>query len=1272
MKQAPSIVSITLALAISACGRPGGPDAVRVSGGDASTRVTSQLACAPLQSSEPMPARSNITSSAPGTGSLSTYLTADLFQQDFNGVCGGCHFKGSNYLAVSLETFPDVITQKVIDRITSDDPQKFMPPAPLGKPYSKRDATDPVVKLVELLRAWLAQGKPPNQFSIGNAAVAPLDTADGGVTDAGSDASPSVPGLVDYGISPQLSAQLTNIGSCVPSQKIVAVNPQTMDHLDTVFAQATELPRTLAETDLVTFDSDTLARNGVISYAPAYPLWSDDAGKMRQIRVPRGTSIHFDKAAQRFEFPANTRAYKTFLKKVIDAHGNEGYRKIETRLIVARPDQVSADGTVTHTSLFGTYLWNADETAAELWQTRLNNGEANTFKDRVIGYYVNEPKAQEIIDTNPRNLDYTLQIENPGVLRHYAVPGSERCIQCHMGSPSRDFILGFTPLQVARRAEGGGLIEPAAADELTQLQRFIDYGLITGMNSPADVVPLEQTQAPRVPRNDYELSAQAYLLANCSHCHNPNGFPSIKAPELKDVLNFLPGSAPDAGVFQFPIDRMSPTRVRGFRQDVPIPYITPSLRDLPGVDARYAPKYETCLDNESRPADGWCAKKTQVVDFIDAPWRSLIYRNVDTPFDYVDDFTIFPHMPMNTAGYDCRASRVLGDWMVSIPATRIDADKQEDAITGNGVDSSPQPYREVTPDDPQFATAQAAAQKRLDAYHAGHRYNFCPNTIDIVDPSVLYGDRQTPADVPIYDKGTTATPQLRMPREGVPDRSHFVVTDATDPPGDWYPRGTNWPTALLAHEAVNAALEGDPVGLGNLRTVIDGLRTVSVTDPAYDDLTTEIPFGLWKVKPGCQFNGIPTAGSYQGAARPVWMDRIKADAQAPVYLQSPGAAVFANICVNCHGPQADARGLLADEISIMTGGLARVANFREGLFGPVGSEGKNRARLFGVDALGAAATALKADYPGLTWLYDNGTPADYGARYLAWMALGGTQKVLPPSLLQIVASTPVLGVSRGQLEPKGSPNMLQLVQELCTHVLLSNTNAHAADLASFFASRTIDWTSRTALVGDNGDAELWLRLCSLKNRPVVRVPIPFKGNGTWVDFVKNQGQTSDIYIQFDKSLFWGADADASAANPPYPAGAKVMNHRGGVDTGIKADNLFPLCVQEPPAGSEEHQAADTFLQAHPVGGAGGNVIPYCPAELFKTASDPDTGLMFRKWQLAYKKASEGVQYTDANQWAVKGAINAGVAVFKYLDQLSRGTVSPRPRYNQCERLAGAK
>ena len=101
---------------------------------------------------------------------------------------------------------------------------------------------------------------------------------------------------------------------------------------------------------------------GVFAYAPQYPLWSDGSGKLRYIRVPRGQSVKFHKDTQTWDIPPNTRFYKTFLKEVTDSEGNDRFRKIETRLIVARPDTTLADGTVQQNALFGTYVWNDDET----------------------------------------------------------------------------------------------------------------------------------------------------------------------------------------------------------------------------------------------------------------------------------------------------------------------------------------------------------------------------------------------------------------------------------------------------------------------------------------------------------------------------------------------------------------------------------------------------------------------------------------------------------------------------------------------------------------------------------------------------------------------------------------------------------------------------------------------------------------------------------------------------------------------------------------------
>jgi hypothetical protein len=342
------------------------------------------------------------------------------------------------------------------------------------------------------------------------------------------------------------------------------------------------LPLTLDQTDLFTFDSATLAEFGVVAYAPTYPLWTDDAGKLRHVRVPRGQSIRFDPETKHFVIPPNTRFYKTFLKEILTLDGTKRFRKIETRLIVSRPDGES---------LFGTYEWNDTETQATLVTSPLRGGEP--FTDILKILVIDEPKAAEVQKLKDagtiRNLTYELDQQH--AVRRYAIPGRERCIQCHQGSES--FILGFNPLQVNRRpcsaetlaAQGhceGGVLYPAGPDEVSQLERLIAYGVITDFDPETDRIRLEDPQgtaeAPRPFRTEQELVAQGYVLGNCAHCHNPLGYPTRLNPELGTLLDFLPSEK--GGLFGFPLERYSPRIKRGPAGDVVLPYITPSLRDI--------------------------------------------------------------------------------------------------------------------------------------------------------------------------------------------------------------------------------------------------------------------------------------------------------------------------------------------------------------------------------------------------------------------------------------------------------------------------------------------------------------------------------------------------------------------------------------------------------------------------------------------------------------------------------------------------------------------
>lgn len=1225
--------AVAAGVAGAGCTAPGGPGAttdwdwrpdagVGVAGPDATVGGgNSALTCVPASGAQPMPARGVVMSAASGGGDTKVF-TEDLFNL-FKGNCGGCHVAASlGNFHVTAGTFAQVVDQKVLAAITTDDPAKYMPPAGAGgAAFSGRSPLDPVVQLATLMGHWLAQGRPDGLFTV---------PGGGG---GGSSAS--------YMLPPQVGMRLTNIGDCVPGKAMVGTSESTIDAMDAFFADATALPETLAETDLTTLDGAALAELRVIAYSPQYPLWTDDAGKLRHVRVPRGQSIKFNAAAQSFDIPPNTRFYKTFLKKVIDADGSERYRKIETRVIVVRPDKVLPDGTNEPQALFGTYMWSDDEMSATLSNVTLNDHTG--FTDRLIEITLDEPRAQAIIDSKPANLKFALDV--PGLKRHYAVPGSQRCIQCHMGSPMGDFVLGFLPIQVARRPDGApGSYEPTGTDELTQLQRFIDYGIVTGISSPTDVLPLEKSQGDRKPRNDRELAAQAYLLGNCAHCHNPRGFPTVKSPDLKEVLDFMPSKV--GGVFQFPLERMSPLRGRGIDHDVPIPYITPSLREYPvGTRGQFGdnwtPKWVECnnVSDVNNPLYSplvrfFCPRRSKGVGHLAAPWRSLIYRNVDTPFMYADDFVIFPHMPMNSPGFDCRVTALMGDWMVSIPSVRKNPEIDEDAVplTGDATpyDTNPQPYREVLPTDPAYAKALEAADKRLAEYHASPRYAFCPDPSDIVDPAVVRaggGLPLVPVSETIYDP--VDHNKIVQPDVGVPVRAHFVVTDLTEPLGDWYPRRTKFDEVIVKGTVETNDLPVDldqrELELHARQHVLDALNESTLTPELRAFVLTEMPFGLWQEKAGCDFSKVPKVSSFAGEARPRWMASATAlPANAPVYMQTPAAAVFTNICVNCHGPRADSNGLLADALSNMTGGTGRVANFRKGLFGPEANPGANRTRIFGPFAK------------------EGVTGEDWAARYMAWMALGGTLVRIPEALLNIVATTRVLGVQRSpKLPVTASPNMLRLAQGLCMQTLLPAESGAAAKLDDyFFQHGTFDWSESTGLIDANADAQMWSRLCALGNRAVVRVPFV----RDWNDV---KPEISPVF-----SLYY---ADG------YPADAPVLDDRGRVVTGVRPDNTFPMCFPRP-ASAANQAVAEQYLETHKVGGPSGQRIPYCPDAWLKNPASPLEVVM-------NTMVTGGYELTDANRWAARGAVNAGLTVFLYLDRLVKGQAAPQPEYNHCEQLS---
>jgi len=565
--------------------------------------------------------------------------------------------------------------------------------------------------------------------------------------------------------------------------------------------------------------------------------------------------------------------------------------------------------------------------------------------------------------------------------------------------------------------------------------------------------------------------------------------------------------------------------------------------------------------------------------------------------------------------------------MVSIPALPKHPELTEDvpfdwaaATPPPFTEMDPQPYREVKPGDPDYENGVYQASKRLAAYRAGPRdKNYCPDTTDIVDLDVerSNGNQLIPLDAEVSG----------LPKENVPDRPHWITVDLTNPPGAWNPRRTDWKKILVDQDFSDedAATTADRLdALAAQKRVVKLLQDVTLPTQANDFLHQEVPFGIWRQKSGCSFDKIAKVGDFKSGdtahPRPRWMDIAKntpdgtaITADSPVYSALPGSLVFNMICVNCHGADADSGGRQAQTLAEMTGGTARVANFRVGLFGPFGTGGENRKAIFGSD--------------------------DVAARYLPWMALGGTKVRIPTPILNLVANTPVLGEPRKNISVT-SANMLQTAQALCR--LVGQLPAGSFDwmgLGELQVQAHLH-AKYGQLLTDVGDAELWTRLCTLNNPPPIHV-------------LTVAGDPGSYFLQV------GARGDYFAKN--FPANAPVGDSTGQIRTALTADNDSPWCVAESAdAGMQTWLHTQVALKAPGASASdAAPKLPICPAEFVKEANHLQGGA---------NDISGKYVYGDIDDWAARGAINAGQAVFVYLDRMISQGKGRDLRYDECEQL----
>jgi hypothetical protein len=172
--------------------------------------------------------------------------------------------------------------------------------------------------------------------------------------------------------------------------------------------------------------------------------------------------------------------------------------------------------------------------------------------------------------------------------------------------------------------------------------------------------------------------------------------------------------------------------------------------------------------------------------------------------------------------------------------------------------------------------------------------------------------------------------------------------------------------------------------------------------------STPFPYDYWDWKKECAF---PPDHEFPKELRRPWMfvgGDVLGQPKRPlgeVYFQRPGELIFTRVCSNCHGALADGSSGIAKALSQLSGTKIRVANLMEGMFGPMSEPNRNLLTF--------------------TALAKPGEPPDYGAaRYLVWLASGGTQVSFPHGFEGLLGDTSRYG-----------GNMLNVVRVECSKLL---------------------------------------------------------------------------------------------------------------------------------------------------------------------------------------------------------------------------------------------
>ncbi len=260
---------------------------------------------------------------------------------------------------------------------------------------------------------------------------------------------------------------------------------------------AVDNPKKLSQWSVIQAHDQVLTLAGDAQvYQLASPLFSDYAGKLRTLSLPKGAQVTLDADTDRFVYPVGTIITKTFYYRRAS-----GSQRAEFRLIKANQGAEFGvnDFSLSALTLIETrvlvkraggwaalpYVWDADQQDA-------------TFSP-----------AGALIRASLEDED---QSQAPQAFA-YLVPNQNQCAGCHVLDQATKAMLpiGPHPRHLATGlTQGDQLADWVASGALSRdgLQR------LTGLETNVDWRDANQPLKQR---------ARSYLDINCGHCHSPTG-----------------------------------------------------------------------------------------------------------------------------------------------------------------------------------------------------------------------------------------------------------------------------------------------------------------------------------------------------------------------------------------------------------------------------------------------------------------------------------------------------------------------------------------------------------------------------------------------------------------------------------------------------------------------------------------------------------------------------------------------------------------------------